>query len=88
MKLSKEDAELFYKLSWGLLFYVNQKYSIIKGLNSPNFRGQEMQDIMELDEKLFSHPELIDSFIEENPFDFSSEEINILKNWRNLFIKK
>lgn len=87
MKLSKEDAELFYKLNWGLLYHVNKEYPIIKGLNSPDFKGQVMEDVAELDEKLYSHPELIDSFVRENPFYFSAEELNIIKNWRKLSVK-
>lgn len=59
MRLSKEDADLFYKLNWSLLFYVNKK---------------------------FSNPELIDSFISENPFNFNQEELEIIESWKN-FVK-
>ncbi|MFW6173403.1 MAG: hypothetical protein ACOC5T_06630 [Elusimicrobiota bacterium] len=85
-KLSKKDADLFYKLNWGLLFYVNQKYNIIEGLKSPNFAKQSLKKVMKLHDTLFSHPELIDSFIQKNPFKFSKENLEIIKGWKN-FIK-
>ena len=88
MKLSKEEASLFYKLNDSLLFYTNQKYPVIKGFNSPVLKdkGYPPEKIAELNKRLYDHPELIDSFIAENPFKFNQEELNVLKGWRK-FIK-
>jgi hypothetical protein len=46
-----------------------------------------MQDVADLNNKIFSHPSLIDSFINENSLQFNDKEIEILKNWKELFIK-
>lgn len=86
MKLSKEDANLFYRLMWALMFYTNQKYPVIKELKEPMFKNRPPAEIIGLNEKLFSHPELIDSFADENPFSFTQEELEIIKSWKN-FIK-
>ena len=86
MRLDKKDVELFYKLNWSLLFYTNQKYPVLQGLNSPDFKNRDMSQISKLHEKFYSHPEIIDSFISENPFNFNQEELNIIKTWKN-FIK-
>jgi hypothetical protein len=86
MKLSKGDVDLFYRLNWSLLFYVNQRYGVIRTINTPNFRDQDLDKVAELHEKLYSHPELIDSFVAENPFKFKHGELNIIKNWKN-FVK-
>ncbi|NJD54712.1 MAG: hypothetical protein FIB07_17870 [Candidatus Methanoperedens sp.] len=86
MKLSKEEANLFYKLIWALLFYTNQKYPVIKELKEPMLKDRPPTEIVGLNEKLFSHPELIDSFVDENPFSFTLEELEIIKSWKN-FIK-
>jgi hypothetical protein len=48
VKLEKEDADLFYKLNWSLLFYVNQEYPFIEGLNEPFLRYAKPEKIMEL----------------------------------------
>ncbi len=83
MKLPKEDVALFYKLNWSLMFYANQKYQIFKGLTTPDFKDKEPEKITELQDKLYSHHELIDSFIAENPFKFNNEELGIIKSWKN-----
>lgn len=83
VKLSKEDVELFYKLNWALLFYVNQKYSIIKGMSKPVFRDKKLEDIAKLHDKLCSNPQLIDQFVKENPFRFDEQELEIVRNWKN-----
>mgnify|MGYP001580652617 FL=1 len=87
MKLEKENVELFYKLMWGVMFYVNNKYHIIKNLETPNFKGQEIQDVEQINRKVFSNPILITQFIEENPLKFNPDEINIIKEWGNKFVK-
>lgn len=83
MRLNEDDVKLFYKLNWSLLFYTNQKYPVIHGLNSPNFKGYDLNKVAKLHEKLYSHPEIIDSFISENPFGFNQEELNIIQSWKN-----
>src|SRR4030067_885213 len=87
MKLSKEDVDLYYKLHWSLLFYVNQKYRVIEGLNEPILRQENPQKVMELYGKLFSDLGLIDSFATENPFNFNRDELDIIKSWKN-FVKE
>lgn len=86
MRLSKEDTDLFYKLNWSLLFYVNKKYPIMEGIETPDFKNKDLKKIGELHTKKFSNPELIDSFISENPFNFNQEELEIIKSWKN-FVK-
>lgn len=86
MKLSTEEANLFFQLMWALLFYINQKYPVIKELKEPMFKNIPQTEIVSLHEKLFSHPELIDSFVAENPFNFTLKELDIIKSWKN-FIK-
>ncbi len=81
MKLSKEETDIFYKLIWALLFYTNQKYPAIKNLKEPMLKHEKPEDIFNLHESLFAHPELIDSFAAENPFNLNQEELDIIKKW-------
>ncbi len=83
MKLSKEDVDLYYKLHWSLLSYVNQKYRVLGGSIEPILMKENPQKVMELYEKLFSNIELIDSFASENPFNFNREELDIVRSWKN-----
>jgi hypothetical protein len=82
MKLKREDTDLFYRLNWSLLFYVNQKYSVIKDLKEPFLKDENPRKIVELNEILYSNTEHIDSFVLENPFNFDNEELDIIKGWK------
>ena len=42
MQLTTEDMDLFYKLNWSLLFYVNQKFKVIADLKEPNFKKEKL----------------------------------------------
>lgn len=84
MKLSKEEVELFYKLYHSLLAYVNRKFDIVKGINSPrDFKGCPVEEINKVRDGLYKHPELIDSFVVENPLNLSSDELKIISSWKN-----
>ncbi|GAB6163034.1 hypothetical protein JCM12298_21940 [Desulfothermus naphthae] len=84
MKLSKKDVELFYKLYRPLLVYVNRKFDIVKGVNSSrDIKRCPLEEINKIRDKLYNHPEVIDSFIEENPFNFFSDELKIISSWKN-----
>ena len=83
MVLNKEDADVFFRLHWSLLFFVNLKYQIIEGLSEPLLKDKNLEDVNKLNDILFNNPELIDSFISENPFNFDSEELDIIKSWKN-----
>ena len=88
MKLNNEDAELFYKLYHSLWFFVNKKLNLINNIDSPNeFFGCSSDEIMKLKDELFKNVQFIDSFINTNPMNFSPEELEIIKSWKN-FIKE
>jgi len=86
MRLSKDDTDLFYKLNWSLLFYVNKKHPVIQGINTPDFKNQDIGKIAEIHEIIHSNPGLIDAFCAENPFNFNQEELDIIQSWKN-FVK-
>lgn len=86
MKLPKKDVKLFYKLHHSLLYYANTQYDLID-VDSP----QEMKETLPAEVKviadeLYKHPHVINEFIQENPYNFSSDELHIIQEWNN-FIK-
>ena len=83
MILNDEDADLFFRLHWSILFFVNLKYRVIEGLSEPYLKDEKLEDVNELNNILFNNPELIDSFIAENPFNLDTEELDIIKSWKN-----
>ena len=84
MKLPKEDVELFYKLYLALLVYVNKKHNLVQGLASPDdFSKFRVEQMNKLRDELYKQPELIDSFVAENPWRFSSAELDVVSSWTN-----
>ena len=83
MRLSKEDTDLFYKLNWSLLFYVNTKYPVIQEINTLDFKNQDLSKIAEIHEKIHSNTGMIDAFCAENLFNFNQDELDIIKSWKN-----
>ena len=87
MKLSKEDVELFYRLYHPLLAYVNKKFEIIEGIDSSeDFKKFSIEEINKLRDRLYKHPELINSFVAENPLSFATNELKIINSWKE-FVK-
>ncbi|MEM3586776.1 MAG: hypothetical protein QXO71_05565 [Candidatus Jordarchaeaceae archaeon] len=84
MNLCSEDVKLFYKLYQPLLIYFSRKFKITNGAKSPE--ELNLWEIIRLGDELFEHPKLINSFIKENPYKFSKDELSIVRGWKN-FVK-
>ena len=86
MRLAKEDAELFCKLHLALLFYANQ-LRIVGGVPTlEKFMELPLERKLKVRNALYDHIALIDSFVAENPFNFSPVELEMVAGWKN-FIK-
>ncbi len=87
MKLPEEDTELFYKLHPALLFYTSQRKGVVRSITTlEEFMQLPIEEKNKVREALYKYPELIDSFVKENPFNFSQDELEIVRSWKN-FIK-
>jgi hypothetical protein len=87
MKLSKQDADIFYKMMWSLLVYVNQKLGILtEEVTVDDFARLPHDQIFEVREALYDNKELIDAFVQDNPQGLKAEELDIVKGW-NRFIR-
>src|SRR5208283_630049 len=79
MRLSAEDADLFYKLNWALLVFTNKKLKLCPDAETPEAIKQ-----LPLDKKvvirnaLWEEDDLIESFLNENPFRLCSEEMDVV----------
>ena len=87
MKLSEEDTELFYKLHPALLVYTTQQKGVVRGVTTVDeFMDLPSEEINKVREALYGQPGLIDAFVKEDPFNFSQEELEIVRGWNN-FLK-
>ena len=83
MKLSQKDADLFFKLMWGLQFYVNQQRHVLPEIKSvEEYAALSMSDKIEVRDALWEHPDLIDAYLAQNPDGLSVEEVELVGKWK------
>ncbi|HTX90271.1 MAG TPA: hypothetical protein VMC09_03555 [Anaerolineales bacterium] len=88
MILSPDDAQLFYKLMWGVQFYVNQQAGTFKDMTSAEaYAHLSSEKKIKVRDLLWKRPALMDDYIQANPDAFSAGELEILRGWRRYFIK-
>jgi hypothetical protein len=84
MLLSPEDAALFFKLMPAFQFFCNRHLNIVKSLDTiKDYKTISNEKRIKLRNAVYKKPELIDRFVQENPFDFSAEELSIVSSWKN-----
>ena len=85
MILSREDAELFFKLHCALMQFVMEQ---AQGLGVPApavaYRALPAEQRQAVAKTLLGRLNLIDAFITANPARLSEEELRIVSSWRHL----
>ena len=83
MKLSKADADLFFRLMWGLQFYVNRQRQILPEVGSvEDYIALPLEDKAKVRSTLWENPDLIDAYVAENPDGLAAEELEIVRQWK------
>jgi hypothetical protein len=83
MQISQKDADLFFKLMWGLQFYVNQQRQILPDVESvEEYAILPMAEKIEVRDALWETSNLIDVYVEKNPDGLSVEELGIVRKWK------
>ena len=84
MKLSEQEAKLFFQLMWALQFYVNHKLKIHPVIQSiDDYADSSTEKKVKVREALYENLEFIDSFVQENPQNFPKENLAMVSNWKN-----
>ncbi len=86
MNLDPDDCELFYKLHKALLLFVNNRLELVEpppGSAKTTAALPPEQRLM-LRDALLEHMDLIDAFVNENPFGLDPEELDIVRSWKDL----
>jgi hypothetical protein len=82
MKLSTDDAALFFRLMWGLQFYVNDQQEILPNVDSAEAYAElPAEDRIEVRNALWENPRLIDAYVAENPDRLPPPELEIVQKW-------
>ena len=89
MKLAKADADLFFRLMWGLHFYVNQQHQILPGVKSAKaYANLQMEEKVKVRDKLWTDPRLIASYVNVNPDDLPAADLEIVGKWKRFLSGK
>ncbi|MDA8218651.1 MAG: hypothetical protein M0Z94_13650 [Dehalococcoidales bacterium] len=81
--LSAVDAALFIRLHVVLLVYVNRKLGLVPGVDSEEaFRASSLEDKLKIRDALYADPQVIDSFIAENPARIPPDELALVATWK------
>lgn len=84
MKLSPADAQLFMSLMLPLQWYVNQQAQILPEIQTfAAFCDTEVEDKIRVRDHLFSHLELLEQFVQDNPNDLDEESLSIILGWKS-----
>lgn len=83
MNLSREDADLFFKLMWAVQFYVNERLKLVPLVVARDtYKTLPQEQKMKVRKALYEHIDLLDAFIAENPAKLSPEELEIVAGWK------
>ncbi len=86
MELDPEDRHRFCKLHKALMLFVNQRLNVVgppPGSATPT-EILRPEGRVKLRAALLQHMDLIDAFVDENPFGLESEELDIVRSWQDL----
>jgi hypothetical protein len=87
MKLSTQEADLFFELMWALQFFVDRRLQVLSSTNTlEEYIGCPMKEKMKVREALYENHQLIDEFVKENPQNFSKDKLSVVSKWKD-FIK-
>jgi hypothetical protein len=87
VNLSREDAELFFKLMWRLHFYVNRQCMILPNIQSlDDYVTQPQTNKIKVRDVLWTRLDLIDTYIQCNPDGLSAEELAIIAGWKRVIV--
>lgn len=83
MKLTSEESNLFFELMHALQFYANTKFDIIKNINSlEEFKDIELDEKITVRNSIYDKPDIINEYIDKNPFNLSLEQLDIVEGWK------
>jgi hypothetical protein len=83
MKLTIQDAEVFFRLMVSLQSYVNMKLGILPHISTvEEYQILSSRERIPVRDALYDNIELIDAFLQENQQQFQAAEIEILRSWK------
>ncbi|HID30006.1 MAG TPA: hypothetical protein EYP19_08385 [Desulfobacterales bacterium] len=84
MKLSKQDADLFFELMWPLQLFVNRQLQVLPKVSTLEaYLDCSREEKAQVRDAMYGHIELMDTFVQENPHQFSEDKLEIIAKWKH-----
>ena len=84
MLLSPQDAEQFFRIHRSLMCFVNERLQVVPGIDTPDdFSALTPEVRLEVRNAFLDELDLIELFVDANPFDLSEDELDIVSSWRH-----
>ena len=84
MLLGRDEAERFFSLHSSLMCFVNDRLGIVSGIRSPaEFRSLSADSRLKVRNALLDNVNLLDMFVDLNPFELPEEELDIVLSWKH-----
>ena len=85
MLFTPSEAALFFKLHRALMFFVNQQIHVLPHeINTvDDYVVQAPQARIKVHKAFLDEIDLIEKFIDENPANFTDDELEIVHSWRS-----
>lgn len=88
MIVTFEEGRLFYELYAALLSFVNQRLRVIpeQFADMVQYLAVPAESRAAVRDALFTHRELLDQFVEENPARLSADDLAIVASWKHALV--
>jgi hypothetical protein len=87
MILARDDATQFFRLMWGLQFYVKQREKMPPDAKSKEDYGHlPAKDKLPVRTALWNNRQVIDAYLQENPDHLPPEELDIVQGWKKAVV--
>lgn len=82
--IPEDKVKRFFHMYHWLLLYVNNNHKFLDGLHDPDDLFKlSPENLGKIKDKLYASPDQIDSFVRDNPANFTPDDLKIISSWKN-----
>lgn len=83
MNLTKKEYKQFLRIHPRLMYYVAEKELLMpKGISFTEYMDLDVAEKVPSRDRIYERPEYMDEFIQENPYGFSKDDLDIVKGFK------
>ena len=83
MNLTKEDADLYYELTWSWQFFINKKTKQFPDIATvEDYCDLSVEDKIIIRDLCYERSDLFEEYLQSNPDNFNAEKLAIMRQWK------